>query len=89
MTTVEQLRTGMVQQMISSGCLRSRPWITAFRNVPRHVFLPRFFRQSADLSGWEAVSGSDPGAMELIYTGGMINAERAERLARACVPVPD
>jgi protein-L-isoaspartate(D-aspartate) O-methyltransferase len=59
----------MVEQMIAAGSLHSRPWIAAFTRVPRHVFLPRFFRQSADLSGWEAVSESDPGALDLIYTG--------------------
>jgi protein-L-isoaspartate(D-aspartate) O-methyltransferase len=59
----------MVERMIAAGSLRSRPWIAAFTAVPRHLFLRRFFRQSGDLSGWEAVSDSDPGALDLIYGG--------------------
>lgn len=66
---IEQLRTKMVEQMIAAGSLRSGPWIAAFSAVPRHLFLRRFFRQSGDLSGWEAVADTDPGAVELIYDG--------------------
>jgi protein-L-isoaspartate(D-aspartate) O-methyltransferase len=68
--STEQLRAEMVERMMAGGSLRSRPWIAAFTGVPRHSFLSRFFRQSEDLSGWEAVSAGDPGAMELIYDGG-------------------
>src|SRR5690606_16996328 len=55
------------EQMIAAGNLRSGPWIAAFTAVPRHLFLRRFFRQSGDLAGWEAISDTDPGAVELIY----------------------
>ncbi|WP_230416249.1 ATP-grasp peptide maturase system methyltransferase [Micromonospora tarapacensis] len=59
----------MVEQMVAAGSLRSGPWLAAFTAVPRHLFLRRFFRQSGDLSGWEAVSDTDPGALEMIYDG--------------------
>lgn len=68
MSTAEELRRAMVERLVAAGDLRSQPWIDAFGSVPRHVFLPEFFRQSADLSGWDAVSAHDPGALELIYT---------------------
>lgn len=67
MSTVEQLRVRMVEQLMAEGYLRSEPWREAFLRVPRHVFLPRFFRQSADLSGWEAITVDDPGAVEMVY----------------------
>jgi methyltransferase of ATP-grasp peptide maturase system len=66
--TIEQLRQAMVAQLIEAGRLHSQPWIEAFRRVPRNVFLRRFFRQSQDLSGWEAVSELDSDALEMIYT---------------------
>jgi protein-L-isoaspartate(D-aspartate) O-methyltransferase len=66
--TVEELRTAMVEQMISTRRLLSPSWIAAFADVPRHAFLRRFFRQSDDLSGWEAVRDTDPTATEMIYT---------------------
>jgi methyltransferase of ATP-grasp peptide maturase system len=67
-STVEDLRAVLVERLVAAGHLRSRPWIDAFEAVPRHVFLERFFRQPADSSGWQAISASDPGALELIYT---------------------
>lgn len=67
MSTVEQLRARMVDRLVAEGSLRTEPWIAAFMQVPRHVFLSRFFRQSDDLSGWEAVTVDDPGALEMIY----------------------
>lgn len=57
----------MVQQLTVAGRLRSQPWIEPFAQVPRHIFLRQFFRQTPDLSGWEAVSCADEGALALIY----------------------
>lgn len=68
MTDTMTLRRAMVDQMTLAGHLRTLPWIAAFANVPRHLFLPRFFRQSADYSGWVPVSERDAGWLELVYT---------------------
>lgn len=65
----DPLRAKMVEQMVAAGTLRSEGWIAAFSEVPRHLFLRRFFRQSDDLAGWVPVSDTDPGALELIYDG--------------------
>ena len=62
------LRRAMVDQMTLAGHLRTLPWITAFANVPRHLFLPRFFRQSDDYAGWSPVSERDAGWLEMVYT---------------------
>lgn len=40
--------------------------------MPRHLFLPRFFRQTPDRSRYEAVDGSDPGALELVYSNSVL-----------------
>jgi protein-L-isoaspartate(D-aspartate) O-methyltransferase len=58
----------MVGQMTTAGALRTLPWMHAFATVPRHVFLPRFFRQTPDHSGWEPVSDHDPGWLEMVYS---------------------
>lgn len=42
------------------------PWRTAFARVPRHVFVPRFYRQLPDLS-WLPVERGDDGYLESVY----------------------
>ena len=61
-------RRAMVDQLTAAGALRSTPWVHAFASVPRHRFLSRFFRQTADFSGWEPVSERDPDWLDLVYT---------------------
>ncbi|MFD5654157.1 methyltransferase domain-containing protein [Streptomyces sp. NPDC127039] len=42
-------------------------WINAFTTVPRHVFVPRFYRQ--DTAGaWQSVAREDPGYLEAVYS---------------------
>jgi methyltransferase of ATP-grasp peptide maturase system len=65
--SVEEMRHTMLVEMTTAGTLHSVDWIDAFAHVPRELFLRRFFRQSDDLSGWEAVSASDAGALTAIY----------------------
>ncbi|MGH3736830.1 MAG: ATP-grasp peptide maturase system methyltransferase [Micromonosporaceae bacterium] len=68
MNDVDALRRAMVDQMTNAGMLRTLPWIHAFASVPRHLFLSRFFRQTPDHSGWNAVGESDPDRLEMVYT---------------------
>jgi len=65
---VTRLRETMVDGLVSAGRLHSPSWIDAFARVPRHPFVREFFRQTQDLSGWEPVSATDPGAMAMIYS---------------------
>ncbi len=62
------LRARLVDELTADGSLRTAPWRRAFAEVPRHVFLPRFFRQTADHTGWEAVDESVPGWLDLVYS---------------------
>ncbi len=48
----DTLRARLVDELTAEGSLRTTPWRRAFAEVPRHVFLPRFFRQTADHTGW-------------------------------------
>ncbi len=68
MTAADALRRAMVDQMTAAGYLRTLPWMTAFANVPRHLFVPRLFRQTPDCSGWTAASGHDEDWLDTVYT---------------------
>lgn len=68
MTEIDALRRAMVEHMTGAGMLRTPRWQHAFAAVPRHLFLPRFFRQSAGHSGWQPVGELDPGWLEMVYT---------------------
>ncbi|MGH3923170.1 MAG: protein-L-isoaspartate O-methyltransferase, partial [Pseudonocardiaceae bacterium] len=52
----DRLRAGLVTKLVSDGSLRSPRLISAFRRVPRHVFLPKFFRPTGDGFGYTPVS---------------------------------
>ena len=43
MTRSARLRRRLVEQLLDEDVLHEPEWIDAFRAVPRHVFLPRFF----------------------------------------------
>ncbi|GHH36933.1 methyltransferase domain-containing protein [Lentzea cavernae] len=60
------LRAELVDQMLGAGVLRDPRWHNAFRAVPRHEFLPHFYRlvPSGD---WERVASGDPEWLELVY----------------------
>lgn len=68
MSDTDGLRRAMVDQLTAASALRTLPWIHAFNSVPRHLFLPRCFRQTPDYSGWEPVSEDDPAWLEMVYT---------------------
>ncbi len=56
------LRRGLADQLVEQGALRSARWRRAFEQVPRHQYVPRFFRL-ADNQRFEAV---DPAASEVL-----------------------
>jgi protein-L-isoaspartate(D-aspartate) O-methyltransferase len=55
-----ELRMLLTARLQESGCLRSRPWISAFASVPREVFVPAFFRERENESGSDRISSHDP-----------------------------
>lgn len=50
----------------TAGVLANPAWRAAFAAVPRHVFLPRFFRACGD-GTWVAVDESDPDWLDQVY----------------------
>jgi methyltransferase of ATP-grasp peptide maturase system len=61
-----QYRVRMVRALVRTGLLTDPRWRTAFATIPRHVFLPRFFRPVAPNS-WAAVDATDSDWLAQIY----------------------
>ncbi|MFF9320668.1 methyltransferase domain-containing protein [Streptomyces sp. NPDC014735] len=52
--SIDQARpymTALTTELIGSGALRTRPWTDVFGNVPRHLFVPRWFQQETNDRG--------------------------------------
>src|SRR5688572_14456612 len=63
----QRLRGRLVAALAGQGVLDDAGWRAAFEEVPRHVFLPRFFRPRP-AGGWSAVSAEDPDWLSLVYS---------------------
>jgi methyltransferase of ATP-grasp peptide maturase system len=59
-------RARMVRGLVKDGLLTDPRWRAAFADVPRHEFLPQFFRPVA--SGWTPVDSSDPEWLSQVYS---------------------
>ncbi|WP_410648630.1 methyltransferase domain-containing protein [Amycolatopsis sp. cmx-4-54] len=66
MSNATRLRRRLVEHLLAEGVLHDARWMTAFRSVPRHVFLPRFFVPSAN--GWAAVESGDDEWLRRVYS---------------------
>ncbi|WP_250847815.1 hypothetical protein [Streptomyces hygroscopicus] len=40
--SADELRQHMADQLVRTGCIRSKPWLAAFLSVPRETFVPTF-----------------------------------------------
>jgi methyltransferase of ATP-grasp peptide maturase system len=63
--TAARLRSRMVRALVRGGTLTDPAWREAFLAVPRHAFLPRYFRQRS--GGWAAVEMGDEEWLTQIY----------------------
>jgi protein-L-isoaspartate(D-aspartate) O-methyltransferase len=61
-------RTRLVEILITQDDMRTPAWRRAFAQVPRHLFLPRFYRQTPDFAGWAPVDQDSPDWLGLVYT---------------------
>jgi methyltransferase of ATP-grasp peptide maturase system len=61
------LRAELADHLLGDGVLRDSKWLKAFRAVPRHEFLPRFYRQLPG-GDWERVTAKHPDWLKLVYT---------------------
>lgn len=60
------LRAELTDHLLGDGVLHDPKWLNAFRVVPRHEFLPRFYRQ-LHTGDWERVTARHPHWLELVY----------------------
>ncbi len=58
----EELHRHLVEKLVAERRIRSAPWRRAFERVPRHLFVPRFYRYHE--AGRVVVQASDPDQRE-------------------------
>ncbi|MFD1148975.1 ATP-grasp peptide maturase system methyltransferase [Saccharothrix hoggarensis] len=66
MDVAANLRGRLVDSLLAADVLRDPRWAEAFRQVPRHVFLPGFFAQRPD-GAWEPITSDHPDHLALVY----------------------
>ncbi|MFI9007041.1 ATP-grasp peptide maturase system methyltransferase [Actinosynnema sp. NPDC053489] len=66
MDVAAHLRARLVDSLVAAGVLRDPRWVDAFRQVPRHVFLPGFLVRRPD-GAWEPVTSDHPDHLALAY----------------------
>ncbi|MHA6618898.1 methyltransferase domain-containing protein [Pseudonocardia sp. DLS-67] len=57
---------GLAQQLADRGVLNDPAWRAAVEAVPRHVFVPRFYRQRPD-GEWSETTADDGGWLDAVY----------------------
>ncbi|MFD7902676.1 methyltransferase domain-containing protein [Kitasatospora sp. NPDC059747] len=62
----DTLHGALVDALVAGGSLNDPAWERAFRDVPRHVFVPYFYRQGPD-GRQERVCRDDPGWLRAVY----------------------
>jgi protein-L-isoaspartate(D-aspartate) O-methyltransferase len=71
----ERRRIALAEELTRDGWLRTPAWQEAFQNLPRHVFLPRFFRLTPDGQRYEAIDHQHPDWLDLIYTNSVATTQ--------------
>ena len=57
----------LAERLAETGVLNDPAWRAAFESVPRHVFVPRFYRQQPDLE-WSEITAEDVGWLDAVYS---------------------
>ncbi|MGH3719769.1 MAG: hypothetical protein ACRDRI_13220 [Pseudonocardiaceae bacterium] len=52
MTDIDSLKAEFVDTLVASGDVSDPEWLAAFRDIPRGPFVPYYFVQTPELSGW-------------------------------------
>ncbi|WP_443072386.1 methyltransferase domain-containing protein [Streptomyces sp. RPT161] len=58
--TADLLRARLVRRIMDAGTLRDPAWRAAFERVPRHVFVPYYYRPYPGGRGWDRLAADDP-----------------------------
>ncbi|WP_199430954.1 ATP-grasp peptide maturase system methyltransferase [Qaidamihabitans albus] len=70
MSLAARARRRLAENLRRDGTLTDARWVAAFRRVPRHVFVPRFFLP--ERGRWVAVDRSDPGWLPTVYSDSVL-----------------
>ncbi|NIJ14708.1 methyltransferase of ATP-grasp peptide maturase system [Saccharomonospora amisosensis] len=70
MGSAARQRRRMVEALRRDGVLTDPHWIEAFRQVPRHVFVPHYFLPRGE--GWAAIASGDPGWLATVYSDSVL-----------------
>jgi hypothetical protein len=57
----------LAQHLAENGVLDDPAWRAAFESVPRHVFVPRFYRQQPD-GEWSETTSEDDDWLDAVYS---------------------
>lgn len=68
MTDIDSLRAAFIETLITSGDLRDEKLLAAFHDIPREPFVPHYFTQTPELSGWVLVESPHPQWAEEVYS---------------------
>ncbi|MGQ0778668.1 MAG: ATP-grasp peptide maturase system methyltransferase [Pseudonocardiales bacterium] len=68
MTDIDLLRTRFIDTLTASGVVQDQRLLAAFREIPRGSFIPYYFTQTPELSGWVLVESPDPQWAEGVYS---------------------
>lgn len=73
MTEIESLRAKFMDELVKSDTVANPEWLTAFRDVPRDVFVPYYFTQTPGHPGWSLVERPSAEWLEGVHgTGALI-----------------
>jgi protein-L-isoaspartate O-methyltransferase len=64
----ESALSHLADELTAKGKLISPRWQTAFRAVPRHVFVPEFYQQDTKAGVWDKIVVDRPEAFATVYT---------------------
>lgn len=60
MKEIEEPRTKFIDALTASGAIKDQKWLSAFREIPRGLFVPSYFTQVSDRSGWILIESPSP-----------------------------
>ena len=68
MTDIDSLQAKFIDTLAASGDVSDPEWLTAFHDVPRGPFVPYYFTQTPELSGWVLAESPSPQWAEGVYS---------------------
>ncbi|WP_225447893.1 methyltransferase domain-containing protein [Streptacidiphilus sp. P02-A3a] len=86
--TAAVLRAVLSTQLVGAGTITDPAWARVVSTVPRHTFVPEFFRQRPD-GAWETVHDRMPGYLEAVYADGSLTTQLTAGVPTSSSSQPD